>query len=75
MGWVKSLSVLGETRGNGIKSSRIPGVAFCEAAQGEPGAVDGSVNLDGFQRIGRAARMETASASAVAAAGKGVQER
>ena len=50
-----------------------PGMAFGEATEGEPRALQSAVVLDGFQRVGRAAGMETASASA--AARKGVQER
>ena len=71
--WVKVLRVLGESGGNGIKATRVPGVAFCDAPYGEPGTAQGTVKGEGLQRISRAAWMKTTSASAVTATGEGVQ--
>ena len=52
-----------------------PGMAFGEATETKPKALQCAVFLYGLKCIGRAAGMETTSTSATAAAREGVQER
>src|SRR5687767_14955833 len=49
------------TRRDRIESAFVPGVTAGNSFQGEPGAAQGSMGLDGLERIVRTGRIETAT--------------